>query len=157
MSELVTDPNDPRLGHGVDKEPVPQNEAYLVLSEEERAKGFRFPLRRSYQHVGLKPKYPLRDLTPEEEAQHNTSPRVELHYVKFEEYPESDSPKTGRFWTHVQLNSKGCGYITSMSLSLCETFARDPSFYGATYCCGCRKHLPLEEFVWTEDGVEVGK
>jgi hypothetical protein len=40
MSE-TTDPSDPRLGHGADDKPVPQNEAYLVLSDEERA---RLPL-----------------------------------------------------------------------------------------------------------------
>ena len=48
---LTTDRNDPRLTHGVDSEPVPQAEAYLVLSEEERAKGFIRPLRRSYRHT----------------------------------------------------------------------------------------------------------
>jgi hypothetical protein len=40
MAELVTDPADPRLGRGVDDTPGQQNEAYLVLSEEERLKGF---------------------------------------------------------------------------------------------------------------------
>jgi hypothetical protein len=47
----TTDPSDPRLGHGADEHPVPQNEAYLVLSEEERAKGFVRPVRRSYVHT----------------------------------------------------------------------------------------------------------
>ena len=47
----TSDPGDPRLGHGTDAEPVPMNEAYLVLSEEERAKGFTRPLRRSYTHA----------------------------------------------------------------------------------------------------------
>lgn len=46
----TTDPNDPDIGHGVDKEPVPQNDKYLILSEEERSKGFVRPLRRSYVH-----------------------------------------------------------------------------------------------------------
>lgn len=46
----TTDRNDPRLGHGADTEPVPQNEAYLVLSDEELAKGFVRPLRRTYIH-----------------------------------------------------------------------------------------------------------
>lgn len=27
----TTDPSDPRLGHGTDAAPVPQNDAYLVL------------------------------------------------------------------------------------------------------------------------------
>jgi len=46
----TTDPTDPRLTHGPDSEPVAQAEVYLVLSEEERAKGFVRPLRRSYVH-----------------------------------------------------------------------------------------------------------
>src|SRR6266496_1048538 len=50
---LTTDPNDLRLGHGPNDEPVPQNEVYLVLSENERAKGFVRPLRTSYVHVGV--------------------------------------------------------------------------------------------------------
>jgi len=51
MAELVNDPNDPRLTHGVDETPVPQADAYLVLSDEERAKGFVRPVRRAYIHV----------------------------------------------------------------------------------------------------------
>ncbi len=47
---LTTDPTDPELGRGVDASPVPQNKKYLVLSPEERAKGFQRPLRRSYVH-----------------------------------------------------------------------------------------------------------
>ena len=50
MSE-TTDPNDPRLGHGPDEKPVPQNRAYLVLSKEERAEGFVRPYRNHYVHV----------------------------------------------------------------------------------------------------------
>lgn len=37
---LTNDPTDPRLGHGSNDEPTEQNDAYLVLSDEERAKGF---------------------------------------------------------------------------------------------------------------------
>ena len=47
----TTDPNDPRLGHGVDNKPQPQNETYLILSEEERKKGFVRPVRDSYIHM----------------------------------------------------------------------------------------------------------
>jgi hypothetical protein len=49
---LTTDPNDPRLGHGSDDKPRPQQDVYLVLSEEERAKGFVRPVRQSYVHRG---------------------------------------------------------------------------------------------------------
>jgi hypothetical protein len=99
---VTTDPNDPRLKRGIDKEPTGQNEVYLVLSEEERAKGFVRPLRHSYVH-------------------------------------------------------RTCGGHTSMGLALCETYARDPKFYGATFCGICNKHLPVSEFYWAEDGVTVGE
>ena len=49
-STLTYDRNDPRLGHGVDEAPAPQNDVYLVLSPEERAKGFVRPVRRTYVH-----------------------------------------------------------------------------------------------------------
>lgn len=51
-----------------------------------------------------------------------------------------------------------CGLRTTMSKSIAETYAQNPSFYGATYCCGCRKHLPVGEngeFVWVEAGAET--
>lgn len=99
---VTSDPSDPRLTHGSNTEPVPQAEVYLVLSEEERAKGFVRPLRRSYIHQG------------------------------------------------------GCGATTTMGLALCETYARDPKFYGATYCVSCGMHRPLTEFVWAVDGQVVG-
>ena len=47
---FTTDPNDPRLSRGVDESQVPQAEVYLILSEEERAKGFVRPLRQVYLH-----------------------------------------------------------------------------------------------------------
>jgi hypothetical protein len=98
---LTTDPNDPKLGWGTNKEQVPQNEAYLVLSDEEKAKGFIRPVRTSYIH-------------------------------------------------------KACGTETRMHSSIAETYARDPKFYGATYCVGCKKHLPVDEFVWTNTNETVG-
>lgn len=48
---VTDDPTDPRLTRGVDQEPREQAETYLVLSEEERAKGFIRPLRTSYTHT----------------------------------------------------------------------------------------------------------
>lgn len=104
MSRETTDPGDPDLGHGVSHRSEPQNAAYLVLSKEERAKGFVRPVRRSY-----------------------------LHQV--------------------------CGSVTTMSQGIAETYARRPSFYGATYCCGCEGHYAVGEdskFVWLDDGTKVG-
>lgn len=97
---LTTDQNDPRLGYGSDDTPVPQNEVYLVLSDEERAKGFVRPVRASYTH-------------------------------------------------------KTCGTVTTMGQALAETYARDPKFYGATYCVACAMHRPVDEFTWV-DGSIVG-
>ncbi len=101
MADLTTDPSDPRLGHGVDNEPIPQHDVYLVLSDEERAKGFVRPYRDAYKH-------------------------------------------------------DACGAVTTMGRALSETYARDPGFYGATYCCTCRMHKPVGEFTWTADGERVG-
>jgi hypothetical protein len=99
---LTTDPRDPRLGHGVDEEQTLQHDVYLVLSEDEIAKGFVRPVRTSYIHA------------------------KELG---------------------------GCGAVTWMNLTIAETYARDPHFYGATYCARCQKHLRVGtdgEFFWVE-------
>lgn len=45
-----------------------------------------------------------------------------------------------------------CGQVTSMSETIARTYAADPWFYGATYCCTCYMHLPLAEFTWHPDG-----
>lgn len=48
---LTTDHNDPRLTHGVDEYPLGQAPVYLVLSDEDRARGRLRPLRWSYWHT----------------------------------------------------------------------------------------------------------
>jgi hypothetical protein len=153
---LTTDPNHEDLGHGGDTKPVPQNKCYLILSDEERAKGFVRPVRRGYLHVGTPgPTYTLRDLTDEEKERH-----APYGYMKYEEYPQPNPDGTsaiGRFWTQAQLDKigKGCGTLTTMAQAIAETYARNPHFYGSTYCCGCSMHLPVGqhgEFVW--DGTE---
>ena len=49
-----------------------------------------------------------------------------------------------------------CGTITTMGLALAETYARDPKFYGGTYCAGCGTHFPVADFTWEPDGSVVG-
>lgn len=47
-----------------------------------------------------------------------------------------------------------CGSITSMSREIAETYARDPKFYGSTFCAHCMAHYPVGEhgnFVWLDD------
>jgi hypothetical protein len=149
---LVTDRAD------LDESLLPngQQRTYLVLSEEERARGFVRPVRFAYRHVGIPgPVYPLRDVTDEERVRYASS-----GYVKFEVYPESESPLLGKYWTQDRLDAvgKGCGTTTTMGHELAETYARDPQFYSGTFCCACGTHLPVGpdgEFVW-EDGSRVG-
>jgi hypothetical protein len=123
---------------------------YVVLTAEERAKGFVKPVRRSYTHVGPPGAPPnLRDLTPEEHERYD-----QYGYAKFEPYGEDQSPVTGKFWTEAELKRAGkrCGSLTTMGTSLAETYARDPNFYSGTFCCACGQHFPLNEFKWEPDG-----
>lgn len=103
MSEhLTTDRTDPRLTHGINDAPVPQADAYLVMGEAARRKGWVRPLRNRYVHT------------------------------------------------------QGCGVVTWMGDALSETYAKDPTFYGATYCVGCNMHRPVGEFNWLDDNEVVG-
>jgi hypothetical protein len=97
---VTSNPYDPELTHGVDSSPVEMAPVYLVLSDEERAKGFVRPVRMSYIHTT-------------------------------------------------------CGSVTTMGRAIAETYARNPRFYGSTFCIRCSMHRPLSEFVWdgTEDQV----
>ncbi|TAK84341.1 MAG: hypothetical protein EPO20_14730 [Betaproteobacteria bacterium] len=162
---LTTDPKDPRLGKWGGKpedKPTPQDDVYLVLSDEERAKGFVRPYRDAYRHVGLPgPKYPLRDLTDQERERFKTGDGRGNPYVKFEVYPKELEPLTGKCWTQKQLDSvgQGCGTVTTMGRALSETYARDPHFYGATYCYNCMRHFAVGkdgEFVWEGTDERVG-
>jgi hypothetical protein len=49
-----------------------------------------------------------------------------------------------------------CGSETVMGQAIAETYARNPKFYGATFCVKCKTHFPVKEFAWDEDGTEVG-
>lgn len=148
--ETVSVPDSATLPDG-------QHVDHWVLSAEERAKGFVRPVRDSYVHVGPPgPTHPLRDLTDEEGRRYGAD-----GFVKFETYPESDSPRTGRYWRQVELDAvgKGCGSLTIMPMPIAETYAREPGFYGRTFCAGCRQYLPVGErgeFVWDGTNERVG-
>ena len=130
-----------------------QYQDHWVLSEEERSGGYIRPIRTTYRHIGkIGPKYKLRDLTEEEYNQHRNSAQFNK-YSKFEEYPEGDSCAIGRYWSLEDLNAvdRNCGVVTSMPMSIAETYAKNPKFYGSTFCVGCQEYFPVEEFVW-DDG-----
>ena len=146
------DPDDPGLKN---IGPDGMQERYLVLSDAERAKGFVRPLRTAYTHVGPPAPQILRDLTPEEHERYDR-----YDYVKFEPYEKVGSA-LGRFWTQAQLDraNGSCGATTTMGLAIAETYARDPSFYGGTFCIRCGTHFPvgaLGEFVWAGTTERVG-
>ena len=83
-------------------QPGGQQKAYVVLSDEERAKGFVRPVPFSYVH-------------------------------------------------------KTCGAKTTIGKAAsAETYARDPAFYGGTFCATCREHYPVSEFTWDGTTEEVG-
>lgn len=52
---------------------------------------------------------------------------------------------------------KKCGAVTRMGVAIAETYARDPSFYGSTFCVGCGVHRPVGEFVWDGTNTKVGE
>jgi len=135
--------------------PNGEQKDYVVLSAAERAKGFVRPVRRTYLHVGTGgPKGETRHLTAEETERYS-----KFGYALFEKYGPEREPIEGKFWTQAELDrTKGCGQSTTMSQEIAETYARDPKFYGGTFCCGCGKHFPIGadgEFEW-EDGSKVG-
>lgn len=167
---LTTDPNSLCIKNG--QKETGQNDCYLVLSEEERNKGFIRPYRDSYVHRGKKVKKIEKngDICSLEEGLKDMSEDAKTYYSKrngyaaYLKYPESESPLVGRFLKQDEYdainNDKdyvgGCGTLTKMGAALSETYARDPKFYDATFCCGCNTHLPVNEFVWDSDGEILG-
>lgn len=166
MSNTTSDHNHPDLKQGVDDLPVNQNKVYLVLSDEERQKGFVRPIRRTYRHVGEKIEEGTIEPLEEHPNQYHTR---ENGYVAYLRYQENRYPIVGKYIKQPELtaikegaeNFGGCGAVTTISLPIAEVYARDPKFYGSTYCCGCHMHRPVSEFVWVSefvmgDGAEVG-
>ena len=157
---LTTDPNDPKLKEG-QKNKTGQHEIYLVLSDEERAKGFIRPYRSAYIHVGRKMNYPSINRMLKEPEKNEMNGKF---YVAVLDVIGSDgSILGGRYVTQDELDAwkegkrtGGCGAWTSMGRELSETYATNPKFYGATFCTGCNKHLPVNEFVWDGTNEEVG-
>lgn len=153
---LTTDKNDPNLNKVKDNG---QNEVYLVLSDEEKAKGFIRPYRDTYVHVGINWNNISHKIIPVGDKYKDKYVAI-LYHVKDEKTGEFIG---GRYITKEELDqikksgyTGGCGVLTRMHQSIAETYARDPKFYSATFCCGCHKHLPVSEFVWDGTNEQVG-
>ena len=68
----------------------------------------------------------------------------------------------GSYVTQVELNSwklgehiGGCGATTTMAMEIDETYARDPNYYGSTWCTTCKKHINVGEFIWNDGSNEI--
>lgn len=138
--EHDTDPS-PKLcttsGESVEKvraeqtEVTGQHKGYIVLCPDERAKGFVRPYRDAYQHAGQSR---CRDCGA----------------------TQGSTTCNASGFACIMERHGGCNTVTTMGRALSETYARDPKFYGATFCCNCNRHLPVAEFVWTADRQQVG-
>ena len=156
---LTTDPNDPCLKNGRKEEG--QNNCYLILSEEERSKGFVRPYRNAYIHVGKKLHYHSIDRVFDKLEKNELNGK---YYVAILNVMGGDGEIIGGSYVtqdefDAWKNNKligGCGSVTTMGRELSETYARDNTFYSATFCVHCNKHLPVEEFIWSGTDEKVG-
>jgi hypothetical protein len=131
--------------------PNGQQEGYIVLAEEERAKGFVRPVRRIYVHKD-------RDYC----AKHRETGLTDCY--DFCTKRKGHAGECGD-WRTMTDRAAGvyrvpcCGTATTMGQTLAETYARDPYFYSGTFCCGCGTHFPVGpegEFVWDGTSAKVG-
>jgi hypothetical protein len=81
--------------------------------------------------------------------------------------PEEDRTKGFVRPVRTRYKHVACGTVTTMGQAIAETYARDPKFYGGTFCVHCGKHFPLrhwdreqdravDAFLWEPDGTPVG-
>lgn len=131
-----------------------QHKSYIVLCEDERKKGFVRPYRDAYKHVG--PFVERCEATTQADGEENPHQCVRPYPHGGEHEFNALMILNGPIRFMAGGRRGGCGSITTMGQALSETYARDPTFYGATFCGRCNKHLPVAEFVWTADSQVVG-
>jgi hypothetical protein len=135
--------------------PDGKQKSYVVLTPEERHKGFLRHVRLDYRHTG----YHVcgADLSDYRESElYGVGARSICHDVPGHagEHGKTVYVATAKEMIRLKQTSyyKGCGKITKMSIEIAETFARDPWFYSGTFCCTCKAHFPLNQFVWLPEG-----
>ncbi len=70
--------------------------------------------------------------------------------------PEEERAKGFIRPVRLQYVHDRCGGLTSMPQAIAETYARDPSYYGSTFCISCKKYFPVKEFLWDSTNERVG-
>lgn len=56
-----------------------------------------------------------------------------------------------------------CDGVTTMGTDIAETYARNPHFYGSTFCVHCKDYFQLKNkdgsvaFLWEPHGSPVGE
>ncbi len=100
-SKVMLSDGSPVIPEHRELRPDGMQRGYVVLSDDERLRGFVRPYRETYTHLT-------------------------------------------------------CGTDTVMGHKIAETYARDPGFYGGTFCVHCGSHFPLKEFVWKGTDEQVG-
>ena len=129
--------------------------AYIVLTAEERAKGFVRPVRQKYVHVGRS----VCGTMMVDDSKMLGGPRFvctrpHMHAGACGEFKDVVQPDHADMLRTHRIG--GCGIVTHMGLALAETYARDPKFYDGTFCVGCKTHFPLDQFVWDGTDEAVG-
>lgn len=76
-------------------------------------------------------------------------------YERHPVLPKNDKAKFIRPY-RVSYRHKTCDGVTYMGRAIAETYARDPKYYTHTFCAWCKTYPVVSEFIWTEDGKEVG-
>jgi len=69
---------------------------------------------------------------------------------QFENYPTIDEGVFKQEPRSVYVHVDGCKQSTKMVGDLPESVARDPEWYGRTFCVACGKHVPVEEVEWKD-------
>lgn len=69
---------------------------------------------------------------------------------QYENYPTVDDGEFAQEPRDTYVHVDGCGQRTKMTGNLPESVARDPEFYGKTFCAGCGEHIPVSEVEWAD-------
>lgn len=76
---------------------------------------------------------------------------------QYERHPTTDEGDFVQPVRNAYVHVDGCGSTTSMGEKLAESFARDPTQYGKTFCYDCGGYFRLVEFVWKGTNIRLNE